>query len=199
MDGFKAYQYYMAIKLHFSSEKFNVFENKGKVKCSRERYNSRNDYFIFEKLSKKYKNDHDLIQFLASNFIYRNPNVIYSGSEAEDNFTEWQRRKQSVTKLFLDDCHTLVSVHKSINQLFYCTNNTIPYIIDLYLSKKINIESVRILDDQMHFIQDWKDNSILTLLVDDIKLIKKSKGFVKYDINKVTPIFNNLQEDLGQI
>jgi len=199
MDGFKAYQYYMALKLHFSSEKFNVFETKGKVKCSREKFNLRNDHFIFERLSKKYKNDHDLIQFLVSNFIYRNPNVIYSGAEAEDNYLEWTRRKQSATKLFLDDCHTIISAHKPIKQIFYCTNNTIPYIIDMYLGKKINIESIRILDDYMHFIQEWKDNTILSLLNDDVLLIKKSKGFVKYDINKVTPIFNSLQEELGQI
>ena len=29
MNGFKAYRYYIALKLHFTKDKFNVFENNG--------------------------------------------------------------------------------------------------------------------------------------------------------------------------
>ena len=48
MDGFKAYKYYMAIKLHFTSLKYNVFETRGHVKGTRDTFNSRNDRYIFE-------------------------------------------------------------------------------------------------------------------------------------------------------
>jgi hypothetical protein len=48
MDGFKAYRYYLAIKLHFTTDKFNVFENRGNVKGTREAFNARNDRYIFE-------------------------------------------------------------------------------------------------------------------------------------------------------
>ena len=43
MDGFKAYRYYLAIKLHFTTDKFNVFENRGNVRGTREAFNVRND------------------------------------------------------------------------------------------------------------------------------------------------------------
>jgi len=195
-DGFSAYKYYMALKLHFGSDKYNVFENKGKVKCSRETFAKRNDFYMFEKLARRFSTDQELIQFMASNFIYKNANVIYSGSEADDNFIEWKRRKQSATKLFSDDCDKLISLHKPENEIFYCTLNTLPYIINLYIANKINIETIRILDDTLDFISKWTDNSILLLLDDDIRRIKKSKGFVKYDKVKVLPIFNNLKEEL---
>ena len=83
MDGFTAYKYYMALKLHFSSDKYNVFESRGSVKCSREKFNSRNDYYIFEKLGRKFSTNQELIQYMAANFIYKNPNVIYSGADAD--------------------------------------------------------------------------------------------------------------------
>jgi hypothetical protein len=68
MDGFKAYRYYLAIKLHFTSDKFNVFENRGNVKGTREAFTARNDRYIFEKLANKYNDDREIIQFFVANF-----------------------------------------------------------------------------------------------------------------------------------
>ena len=96
MDGFKAYRYYLALKLHFTSEKFNVFENRGNVKGSREAFEARNDRYIFEKLARKIGNDRDIIQFFVANFAYGNESAIYAGQEADDNLGEWNKRKQSI-------------------------------------------------------------------------------------------------------
>ena len=88
MDGFKAYKYYMAVKLHFTSKKYNVFETRGHVKGTRDAFNSRNDRYIFEKLAQKYADDKEIIQFFVSNFAYGNDTAIYAGQEAEDLFLE---------------------------------------------------------------------------------------------------------------
>ncbi len=61
MDGFKAYKYYMAIKLHFTKDGFDVFKNRGNVKGTREAFNARNDSYLFEKLARKFPVDKDLI------------------------------------------------------------------------------------------------------------------------------------------
>ena len=197
MDGFSAYKYYMALKLHFGSVKYNVFESRGAVKCSRDRFNDRRDHYMFDKLAKKFGTDKDLIQFMASNFIYNNPNFIYSGSEAEENYLEWQRRKQSATKLFADDCDKIISLNMSLKEIFYCTNNAIQYIISLGVSNSVNIETIRILDDQLDFISKIKPGDpVMTMFNEYILRINKSKGFVKYDADKVKPVFDNLIEEL---
>jgi hypothetical protein len=201
MDGFKAYRFYLALKLHFTTEKYNVFESKGAVKASRDKFNLRNDHYIFEKFSRKFNVDKDLIQFMACNFIYGNQNFIYSGSEAEDNHVEWQRRKQSITKILFDDCSTILNQveEHDLNgkDVFYCTKNNIPYIINLYMAKKICIESIRILDDFIHFIPEWRSHTNMNLLFgDDIRRIEKSIGFIKYRNEKVIPIISNLQREL---
>ena len=193
MDAFRAYRFYLATKLHFTTDKYNVFETKGAVTCSRDSFEKRNDRYMFSKLAQKFYSESAYIQFLASNFIYGNPNMIYSGSEADENYVEWQRRKQSATKLFSDDCDTLINLNKSIDEIINCTNNQLPYIIALYIGKKINIETVRILDDNLGFVDKW-EGIVHTMFADQIRIIKKANGFIKYDKNKIRPVLNNFLE-----
>jgi hypothetical protein len=125
MDGYKAYRYYLAIKLHFTTDKFNVFENRGNVRGTREAFNARNDRYIFEKLANKYSDDKEIIQFFVSNFAYGNDTAIYAGREAEDNFLLWNKRKQSITKVFVDDLAillTYIEVNKLNNQSLFNFN-----------------------------------------------------------------------------
>ena len=116
MDGFKAYRYYLAIKLHFTTDKFNVFENRGNVRGTREAFNARNDRYIFEKLAQKRSDDKEIIQFFVSNFAYGKDTAIYAGQEAEDNYQLWTKRKQSITKIFIDDLASLLH-HIEVNKL----------------------------------------------------------------------------------
>jgi len=197
MDGYRAYKFYMALKLHFTTVKYNVFETRGAVSISRAKFEERNDKFLFAKLGTRFKSEQEFIQFVACNFLYGNPNVVYSGSEADDNFTEWQRRRQSATKLFSDDCDKLIASGKCYDDIFYCTKNTFQYIMSLYVGKKINIETVRILDDQLQFMKRIpEDSAMATMFSDRILLIEKAKGFIKYNKERVTPIIDNLIEDV---
>jgi len=107
MTGFKAFRYYLALKLHFNNDKYNVFENKGNIKYSYENFNSRNDRHIFEKLARKFDTDKDLIQFLVANFAYGHDNMIFAIEEANEYYLEWQKRKQSISRIFKDDLNSI--------------------------------------------------------------------------------------------
>jgi hypothetical protein len=193
IDGYRAYKFYLATRLHFTTDKYDVFASKGAVTCSRDSFEKRNDKYMFMKLGQRFNTEREYIQFLASNFIYGNPNVIYSGSEADESYIEWQRRKQSITKLFSDDCDKLINANKTIDEIINCTNNQLPYIILLYIGKKINVETIRILDDGLDFVSKW-EGTVQTMFADQIRVIKKAKGFIKYDKDRIRPVFNNLLE-----
>src|SRR5210317_421744 len=107
MDGFRAYKYYIALKLHFTTDKFDVFKNSN-VKGSREAFVARNDRYLFDKLARKFSTDKELIQYLVANFAYENDAAVYNGFEAQDNYQLWQRRKQSMTKIISDTLYTLL-------------------------------------------------------------------------------------------
>lgn len=192
MDGYKAYQYYAAIKLHFTNPKYNVFESKGRVRCSVDKFRSRNDHYLFEKLASKFTSDKQYIQYIASNFMYRNPNVIYSAEEADSNFREYLRRRQSMTKIFQDDLYTITNSGAHYN----FSGHKIPDVVQLWLSNKITLETLVILNDLDNFAEKLRqDDHINLLLGDELTRIEKSKGFVKYDSYKVmSPYLSFIEE-----
>jgi len=200
VDGFKAYRYYLAIKLHFTTEKFNVFENRGNVKGTREAFNAINDRYIFEKLANKYSEDREIIQFFVANFAYGNETAIYAGQEAEDNLTEWTKRKQSITQKFIDDL-AIILTHIEVNKLptasiFNFIDSAYPVLLELFIGGKISIETLRIIDDIHPILEKWQENnSIRYIWNQEMLRIKKLTGFVKYDRIKVEKIFSHFLEE----
>ena len=204
MDGFKAYKYYMAIKLHFTKDSFDVFKNRGNIKGTREAFYARNDRYLFERLARKYPVDKDMIQFFVASFAYGNDTTLYSYEEAETSLLEWQKRKQSITKIFSDDCSTILMIaHKNKlkeQDLFYFTSNSYPGILKLYLGKQISIETVRILDDMLNVVETWKTNSSMVLLWEnEIRRIEKIKGFVKYDAERISKVFSSFNGEVLEL
>jgi len=189
MTGFKAFRYYIALKLHFSKESFDVFKNKGNIKGSYSAFEARNDKYLFEKLARKYSKDQELIQFLVSNLAYGHDTVVYAMEEAEEYYIQWIKRKQSITKTFLDDLNTIQLYAEknscTLDQIINFTLNTYPVIIKLYLGKQICMESINILNDFVPMINKWKQEPSMLIIENDILRIQKLKGFVKYNRTKV--------------
>jgi hypothetical protein len=204
MDGFKAYKYYIAIKLHFTKDSFDVFKNRGTVKGTREAFNARNDRYMFEKLARKYPVDKDLIQFYVANYAYGNENVIYAIEEADSYLMEWNKRKQSITKIFADDLNKILmdAYKRKLKEpsILNFTLNQYPSILNLYLGKQIGIETLRILDDVATLIQPWKENASMTLLWEnEIRRVEKAKGFVKYDKEKTENLYQEFMKEIKEL
>ena len=204
MDGYKAFKYYLAVKLHFTRDNFDVFKNRGNIKGSRDAFNARNDRYIFERLARKFPVDKDLIQFYVSNFAYGNDAVVYSYEEAETNFLEWNKRKQSITKVFSDDCdRILLSLYKEKIKpefVFNFNGSTYPLLLKLFLGKIITIETVKIFDIKQQLVYDWKMNSSVMLLWEnEIRRIEKLTGFIKFEDTKIDKVLNTFKQELEEI
>ena len=198
MDGFKAYRYYLAIKLHFTTEKFNVFENRGNVKGTRDTFNARNDRYIFEKLANKYETDKEIIQFFVANFAYGSDTAIYEGKEAADNFLLWTKRKQSITQIFIDDLASILNyIETNKTSVFSFENDKYPALMQLFMGNKITIETLRIIDDIHPFLETWSQHpSVKYMWSSELLRIKKLTGFVKYDKIKIEKIFKHFLEEI---
>jgi hypothetical protein len=201
MDGFKAYRYYLATKLHFTTDKFNVFVNPN-VKGSRDAFLARNDRFLFEKLAKKFPKDFDIVQYFVSNFAYGNDAVVYSGAEAESNYAVWQKRKQSITRILENDLFAvLLHVEKERiprKEIFTFSEDKFPELLKLHLGNHITVEGVVILNEFFQFIPNWKDNANL-IWEEECRRIEKCKGFVKYDVDKIKPLIENFIGELKEL
>ena len=201
MNGFKAYRYYIALKLHFTKDKFNVFENNGNVKGSYETFQARNDSYLFEKLGKRHPADHELIQFYVSNMVLGDASTIYNDGVAEENFKQWLGWKESITYNFKEDLHKLeLEVEKngySADELFNCTLNDFPIIIKLYLGKQINPITMAMITDMYEPAGEWLNNPTLSLVLEqEIRTLYKMRGFFKYDKEKIEKIFKDFMHSL---
>lgn len=193
MDGLKAYRYFMALKLHFTTTTFDVFVNRGHVKITPSKFATRNDRFLFEKLAKVFPNDKDFIQYVASNYMYGNPNMIYDHQEGQINYTEYIKRKQSMTHVFASDLATIVN--SGSNYTFSGTN--IPDMLQLLLAKRITVETVIILDAFDGIINKMKESPQVALLFStDLLRLEKSRKFVTYDSYKVAAPYQQFIEDI---
>lgn len=190
----------MAIKLHFTNDEFNVFENRGRVKGTRDTFNARNDKYIFEKLANKYSTDKEIIQFFVANFAYNADTAIYEGKEAEDNLVIWNKRKQSITQVFIDDLATIIThieTNKDESPLFFFDRTGYPLLLKLYLGGKITIETLRIIDDLHPMVETWSNHPTAKFIhSNDFLRIKKLTGFVKYDKIKLHNIFRHFLEEV---
>lgn len=199
MNGFKAYRYYLALKLHFTTDKFNVFENKGHVRGSYETFDARHDKYLFDKLARKFSTDRELIQFIVAQFVYNNINFIYELEQADDHYIQWIKVKESITKVFKDDLNELQLVCEkngyTADEIFNCTLNDFPIIIKLYLGKRINPQTISILSNMNDAVAGWLNNQNLALVLEsEIRVLYKMHGFIKYDFEKLHKVYKEFIE-----
>lgn len=201
MNGLQAYRYYMAVKLHFTKDSFDVFKNPN-VKCSVSTFEKRHDRYLFEKLAKRYTSDKDLIQYYVSNFAYGHTDVIYEEEESKTIYTKWIARKESISKVLQDDCSKIITYaekHKiTKEEVLGLTGNDIPAILKLLVSNQISIESVRIIDDYFDMIKLWSGIS-LQFWKGDLRRISKLKKFVRYDKQRIERILLSFKEELNEL
>ena len=201
MIGFKAYKYYLAVKLHFTSESYDLFEHNGKVRASLVKYNERNDKYLFEKLYTKLGGDKEFVEFLVANFMYGNDDVMYTPEESTTIYKQWLKRKQSITEVFRDDLDLMV-LHAQQNKLGQPLLETIhglegqhPEMFKLLIGGQISIETCSIIERLDPYLQDWKQN--LGVFWDQARRIGKSHRFVKFDENKMNRLYLNFKSEMN--
>lgn len=192
----------MAVKLHFTTTKYNVFNNRGHVKGARDTFYARNDRFIFERLARKFTTEREIIQYFVANFAYNNPEVVYSQSEGETNLMTWNKRKQSISQVFDNDLQTILlhleknGLHE--NQLYEGKSGDLPELFKLFLGGFITIETMVILESFEHYLAKVT-SKINLLLSEECLRIDKCKGFVKFDSDKLLQTYENFKQETVEL
>ena len=202
MDGYKAWKLYMAVKLHFTTTKYNVFNNRGHVKGARDTFYARNDRFIFERLARKFPTEREIIQYFVANFAYDNSEVVYSPADGETNLVTWNKRKQSISQVFDNDLHViLLHLEKerlTENDLYEGQSNNLPELFKLFLGGYITIETMVILDTFVNYLARTS-SKINLLLGEEYLKIEKCKGFVKFDKDRLLQVYENFKQETVEL
>ena len=196
MDGFKAFKYMTALKLHFTTEKYDVFETGCKVKGSRETFEKRNDRKLYELLADKFPTERELIQFIVANLAYGHRDIVYS-SDSDDYYQLWTKRKESITQVFRNDLSNIVAHFAKQNlpgNALYSIESGMPELLNLYLGGRVSLETMVILQRIDNYLEQWEP--LIMLWHNNFLVIRKVNRFVKFKMDRVMPIYENFKEEL---
>lgn len=189
----------MAVRIHFTNERYDVFEKSGRTYGTRESFEKRKDRALFESLAKKFSTDREYIQFLVANFAYGNRAVVYS-AESFEYYQLWQRRKESRTRHFQLELNTIIN-HLEVNRFnherLYSIDTGMPELLNLYLGNYVSIETMVILQSLENYLQNWEP--LIMLWHDSFLTIRKCEKFVKYDTDKIRKVYDNFKERLLEL
>jgi len=154
MNGFDVYKLYLAIKLHFTTDKYNFFTFNGKTRTTLESFEKRRDKYFFKKLATKFDQD-QLIQYFVAHFVQNEDTWIGDISKIEhfSVYSDWQKKIQSMSFVFSNDMDTLLE-ETDFEQIFKITS-THPPLLKKYLSRSITLESLVILNQLLNYVKDF--------------------------------------------
>ena len=179
MTPFEAYGLYSHLRLHFTSDKYDVRKYTAKRVTPLE-FDKSKVKFKIATLARKYETE-QLKEFFIANFVAGDK---YGGVYAENGhevLLNWQRKTQGLTYLVTQDLLFLKSAMEDdgmvprLEDLWYCEDRH-PLLLTHYLGKRINLETLVVLNRSYTF-KDIVDHQ----LKDDIIWQPVSRLIYKYD------------------
>ena len=195
MNEFEAYQKYIALKLHFTSD-YDYFKYNGKTNVTLNSFNERKDKFHFKKIVKKY-GDENIIEYFVANLINEKP---WIGSMDVATYSQWLGRIQSIEYIFENDAKNLLTTVENFDIIFTSMEGNHPKVLRAYLGKKISLETLVVFEKLLHyrkrFDKEIKEQFIWPKIS---RLIEKYEPFIEADTNRCKKLLIEIIETEGLI
>ncbi len=189
ISGFECYRTYLALKSHFGTGNYDYFLYGGKTSVKEQTFKMRKDRYFFEAMARK-RSDKEILEFFLSNFVASDdPSKLWIRSiirEGEGNFNAWRQRNRNLTYKFSNDIDEILET--DLDSSMSCKEGNHPIILKRYLSGKICIETMVILDRILNFKKDY-DNVLKDPIWDSVSSkMTKYAPFVKVETDKFIQI-----------
>lgn len=156
MTGYEAFGLYESLKLHFTKDTYDFFKYNGKTNISVTSFENRKDKYHFYKLSRKYTDKQDLIDFIVANLMV-SERLWVGDLLCEDAEVRYRGRKktlQSLSYVFENDCRTVFEGVSDPNEVIK-TDGDYPVLLTKALRKEITMETLVILNKILNFFPMW--------------------------------------------
>ena len=185
MDPIDIYLMYCAMKAHFENKGYDFIKFNGKTKVSRNSFYKRNDRIFFVKLSRKYRSEQQIRDYLLANFIVEQKGCV--GSFTEDNYSAWLKRQQSLMYNFEQELSSV----ESIGSLLSTNGSNHPVLLKKYIGKKMSLETMIMLDEITSFSKHWDKELEEDYVWKDVKkLMNNYKKFLTFSVDKSKMVLN---------
>lgn len=196
MEPYEVYRYYLALRLHFTTDQYDVIQQRGKVRASKQAFFKRKDLLAIRKVAESYS-DEEIVNFLVANFVSGDRWGGVFDAESKERYLSWKKRLESISYTFEKELGKL-NLYCEKNRLefaslFISVNGQHPYLIKEYLRNSISIETLVILNKIMPFVNDL-DVTLKQDLIwpDTSRLIKKYGPFLNVEKSKYNAIFRRV-------
>jgi GTP-sensing pleiotropic transcriptional regulator CodY len=184
------YRTYLSVRNHFTNDNYNFFKFGGKTKASSSAFEKRRDRYIFDKVSKDYKDDEVALLFV-SNFVAKEKFWIGNAlsEESRNIYTMWRKKIQSLSYIFENDVKAIIDEINDreidFDSVFKIQDGQHPIILRLTLADRISLESFLILNKILDFFPQFNRRIEETIIWPDYyKKCVKYEPFVKVDMTR---------------
>ena len=174
MEPFDVYKIYLALKLHITTESYDVTKHKFAAKGKKETFLKRKDLLVLRKLARDFTRQ-TIIDILVANFVSGDRWGGMFDTESMETYKKWNANKQKIAYTFEQDLNSIqLRMEKdNIEDATVATGH--PLIFKMLLGKQITLETVVILNKELNFVNDFKDDLILK---DTCLLVNKYTPFI---------------------
>ena len=188
-----AYRCYLAMKNHFTKDKYDYIKYRGKVRATNEAFYKRKDRFWFEKFARQ-KSDKEIEDFFVANFTScTDPESLWIGEmikDGEGRYQDWQKKLQSLSYMFKEDCEKLFTDNK-IDDVFDCSKGH-PIVLKKFLGGNINLETLVIYDRILGYTKNF-DKKLQDPVWETVsRRVRKYSPFINIDVFRYKKILKEV-------
>lgn len=192
--SYEVYRYYLALRLHFTTDHYDAVKQRGRVRASRQAFYKRKDLFSLRKVAEDYS-EKEIVDFLVANFTAGDRWGGVFDTQAKEKYVNWKKRIESLAYTFEKEVNLI--------QLFCDKNNLTfkeclisqkqehPYIIKMYLRQELSVETLVILNklNIFDFVKNLDHKLSNDIIWPDLsRIIKKYDPFLTIDQQKYARI-----------
>ena len=188
-----AYRCYLAMKNHFTKEKYDYIKYRGKVKATNEAFYKRKDRFWFEKFARQ-KSDKEIEDFFVANFTScADPESLWIGEmikDGEGRYQDWQKKVQSLSYIFREESEKLFADNK-VDDVFNCSKGH-PIVLKKFLGGNLSLESLVIYDIIFGYSKNF-DKKLKDPVWETVsRRVRKYSPFLNIDVSRYKNILKEV-------
>lgn len=180
MEPFDFYKLYLAVRLHFTSDKYDIVASRGRVNANEYKFESSKDKFRFVRLARN-KTKEDAVNFLVANCSNGDNYCGVFSQDSTDVYSIWKGKIAQLEYLFDTEVTMLYyeALRNGVHDIFDCTDGH-PYILKRFLGGKLSIENLVIINKICPFVDKVNQQISDDIIWGDIKRrILKYSTFLK--------------------
>lgn len=191
MKVLEAYETFVAMGLHWTTEAYDFIQYNGKIKgISRFAFDKRKDKERFFELANYFPQKKDLVYYLVPLYLYHDNVNIHSVFESKNKqiADDWYRKIQNTRRNFEVDVQCILNEIKSSSMSFeqFFIGEQIK---DFLVYGHINIESFIILEKILKFLDKSKGNVIMYETMYEMR-VRKYSSFIQINLDKYKDILS---------